>query len=100
MEPLVYSVDEVAKLLRMSRGAAYQAVRAGEIPAIRVGRLWLIERESFHAWLKGRPATTGTDVDTAAGTQKSDCATARPEDSTTVVGALSGRSRSHRQAAA
>lgn len=100
MEPLVYSVDEVAKLLRMSRGAAYQAVRAGEIPAVRVGRLWLIERETFHTWLKGRPATTGTDADTAATTAKPARATARPEDSTTVVRALPARPRSNRQEAA
>ncbi len=37
-EPLTYSVDQVAALLGIARGVAYEAVRSGEIPATRVGR--------------------------------------------------------------
>jgi excisionase family DNA binding protein len=36
--PDVLKVDEVARLLRLSRGAAYEAIRAGEIPSVRFGR--------------------------------------------------------------
>jgi len=36
--PLTYTVEEVAALLRVGRSAAYAAVRAGDIPSIRVGR--------------------------------------------------------------
>jgi len=54
MELLTYSVDEVAKMLGTARGATYQAVREGRIPAIRMGRRWLIPRERFHAWLDGQ----------------------------------------------
>jgi excisionase family DNA binding protein len=53
---LTYTVDEVAQLLRLSRGAAYERVRDGSIPAERVGRRWLIPRQRFHAWLDGREA--------------------------------------------
>jgi excisionase family DNA binding protein len=53
---LTYTVDEVAQLLRLSRGAAYERVRDGSIPAERVGRRWLIPRRRFHAWLDGREA--------------------------------------------
>ncbi len=38
-ESLTYTVDEVAALLGIVRGVAYESVRKGEIPATRVGRL-------------------------------------------------------------
>ncbi|PPJ40184.1 excisionase [Nocardia nova] len=50
-EPATYTVDEVAVLLGVSRGVAYQFVNAGEIPAKRIGRRWVISRAVFHAWL-------------------------------------------------
>jgi excisionase family DNA binding protein len=52
-EPLTYSVDEVAELLGIARGVAYECVRNGSIPATRVGRRWLVSRKRFHAWLEG-----------------------------------------------
>jgi excisionase family DNA binding protein len=52
-EPLTYSVDEVAVLLGIARGVAYECVRNGSIPATRVGRRWLVPRKRFHAWLDG-----------------------------------------------
>jgi excisionase family DNA binding protein len=58
VQSLTYSVDEVAALLGIARGVAYESVRNGEIPATRVGRRWLIPRRRFHAWLDGaEPAT-------------------------------------------
>ncbi len=51
VELLTYSVDQVAVLLGIARGVAYESVRNGEIPATRVGRRWLIPRKRFHAWL-------------------------------------------------
>jgi excisionase family DNA binding protein len=56
METLTYSVEDVAKLLGIARNNAYERVRAGDIPSIRMGRRYLIPRERFHAWLNG---TTG-----------------------------------------
>ena len=52
-EPLTYTVEEVAVMLGIARGVAYESVRTGEIPATRVGRRWLIPRRRFHAWLDG-----------------------------------------------
>jgi len=40
--PLTRSVPEAAELLGIGRNAAYEAVRRGQIPAIRVGRRWLV----------------------------------------------------------
>ncbi|MEV6661784.1 helix-turn-helix domain-containing protein [Nocardia fluminea] len=50
-EPATYTVDEVAVLLGISRGVAYQSVHDGEIPAKRIGRRWVISRAAFTAWL-------------------------------------------------
>ena len=50
---LVYTVDEVAELLGLSRGLTYDLVRAGTIPAERVGRRWIIPRARLDAWLAG-----------------------------------------------
>lgn len=51
---LTYTVDEVAGLLGLSRGGAYEQVRDGTIPAIRMGRRWVVPRTRFHAWLNGQ----------------------------------------------
>ena len=56
MEALTYTVDEVAALLGVARGVAYEGVRNGSIPATRVGRRWLIPRRRFHVWLDGTAA--------------------------------------------
>ncbi|GDY28777.1 helix-turn-helix domain-containing protein [Gandjariella thermophila] len=58
-ERLVYKVDEVARMLGLSRGMAYQYVREGVIPAERIGRRWVIPRRRFHAWLDGLSAEGG-----------------------------------------
>jgi excisionase family DNA binding protein len=55
----VYTVSEVAQLLSLSRGVAYELVRDGTIPAHRLGRRWVVPRARFHAWLDGDPDTGG-----------------------------------------
>ena len=52
-ETLTYTVDQIAELLGVARGVAYESVRNGEIPATRVGRRWLVPRKRLHAWLDG-----------------------------------------------
>ena len=47
----VLSVDEVARQLGIGRNAAYAAVRAGQIPAVRVGRRWLVPRRALEVLL-------------------------------------------------
>ena len=46
-----YSVDEVAAILGIARGSAYEAVRRGDIPSIRVGKRILVPRARLHAML-------------------------------------------------
>ncbi|WP_439427776.1 helix-turn-helix domain-containing protein [Micromonospora sp. LA-10] len=64
VEPVTYTVREVAKLLGISLGSTYALVRDGTIPATRLGGRWLIPRTRFHAWLDGvteQPTASGTD---------------------------------------
>ena len=63
-EPLTYSVDEVAELLGIARGVAYECVRNGSIPATRVGRRWLVPRKrSMRGWTaRRRPRRTDEGV--------------------------------------
>ncbi len=49
---LTYTVDEVAKMLGISRGLAYEMVNRGELPSIRLGRRVLIPCRAFHRWLE------------------------------------------------
>ena len=49
--PLVLTVEEVADVLRISRGAAYDGVRSGSIPSVRVGRTIRVPRHALAAML-------------------------------------------------
>lgn len=66
MEPLTYTVDEVAVLLGIARSVAYEAVRNGSIPAARIGRRWLVPRKRFHDWLDGRDPAEALSEDGVA----------------------------------
>jgi excisionase family DNA binding protein len=50
---VTYTVAEVAHLLGLSRASTYALIRAGDIPARRMGSRWIIPRRRFHAWLDG-----------------------------------------------
>ena len=52
----VLTVEEAAAYLSLSRGSAYQAIRAGEIPSIRIGRRLLVPRAALEAMLGEREA--------------------------------------------
>jgi excisionase family DNA binding protein len=53
-EKLTFTVTEAAVLLGVSRNAAYEAIRRGEIPAIRIGRRILIPRSRLDDFLESR----------------------------------------------
>ena len=46
-EGRVKTLEEVASLLRISRGSAYEAARRGEIPTIRIGRRLLVPTDAL-----------------------------------------------------
>ena len=49
----VLKPDEVGKLLRISRGSVYEAIRRGSIPSLRIGRKILIPRAALEKLLDG-----------------------------------------------
>jgi excisionase family DNA binding protein len=51
MTPLVYTVEEAAALLQIGRSAAYEAVRRGDLPSIRLGRSLRVPRHQLEALL-------------------------------------------------
>ena len=52
-ESAVLSVNECAKMLKISRGSAYQGCLTGEIPHIKIGRRILIPRVALLRMLEG-----------------------------------------------
>ncbi len=56
--PDVLTVVEAARFLRIGRSAAYEAVRTGEIPSQRIGKLIRIPRAALLEWL-GQSETAG-----------------------------------------
>ncbi len=58
MQKRTYSVEEAAKILGIGRSAAYQALRTGEIPAIRIGRRLLVPVQALEQLLStAKPST-------------------------------------------
>lgn len=51
--PEVLTVEEVAVIFRIGRSAAYEAVRRGQIPALRLGRKLRISRAAIERLLCG-----------------------------------------------
>jgi excisionase family DNA binding protein len=47
------TVTEAADVLRIGRSAAYEAVRAGQIPSLRIGRRVLVPVSALKALLDG-----------------------------------------------
>jgi excisionase family DNA binding protein len=59
-ERLVYTVTEVGAMLGLSRNAAYEAARRGDIPTIRIGRRLIVPKVAFNRLLE-TGASAGDD---------------------------------------
>ncbi len=51
-EALVYSPEEVSKLLGLSLSSVYDRLAERKIPAFRLGRKYFIPKERFNKWLE------------------------------------------------
>jgi len=52
-------VPEVAGVLRIARGRAYELVAEGEIPSVRIGRSVRVSRRDLERWLDERRQSSG-----------------------------------------
>jgi hypothetical protein len=60
MEELL-DIESVARYLGISTRTAYERVRRGELPALKVGRLWRVRASDLQAWLeRARAAQTAS----------------------------------------
>ena len=51
-QDLILTVEEAAGMLRISRGLAYEMVRTGRLPSIRLGRRLLVPRSALERMLE------------------------------------------------
>lgn len=58
LEDRVKTLDEVASLLRISRGSAYEAAKRKEIPTIRIGRRLLVPTDALERLLSANTNET------------------------------------------
>ena len=63
--PLLLTVPEAARLLRLGRNSVYELVACHRLPALRFGRTIRIPRAGLEAWVQ-RAALEKTDGNTAA----------------------------------
>ena len=60
-ERLTLTIAETARLLGIGRQLAYDRVKAGEIPALKIGRRLLVPRIALEKMLQG-PKTPNSDL--------------------------------------
>ena len=53
MEKLTYTVPELGRVLGISRNLAYEAIRRGEVRAIRIGKRLIIAKSELQRLLDG-----------------------------------------------
>ena len=46
-EPVVFTIDQAAKMLSIGRSTAYEGARTGDLPTIRIGRRLLVPRAAL-----------------------------------------------------
>jgi excisionase family DNA binding protein len=60
MERRTFTVEEAGAILGIGRNAAYEAVKTGQVPAIRIGKRLLVPRTELDKLLS-RPSNTELD---------------------------------------
>jgi excisionase family DNA binding protein len=62
LEGRVKTLDEVASLLRISRGSAYEAAKRKEIPTIKIGRRLLVPCDALERLLSGDTKENSSNI--------------------------------------
>src|SRR5512145_3230736 len=60
------TTEEVLEYLQVNLRTVYRLIKAGKIPAVRVGRQWRFRKRDIDAWLDSQRARGGSRVAPAA----------------------------------
>jgi excisionase family DNA binding protein len=71
------TTEEVLEYLQVNLRTVYRLIKAGKIPAVRVGRQWRFRKRDIDAWLDTQRPRAGTRLGTTAGATLSAPGTAR-----------------------
>lgn len=58
----IYTVDQVAKMLGISRNGMYRAIERGEIPSVRIGKRIVVPKHVVHKMLGEPPDGEPRDI--------------------------------------
>ena len=61
-KPRTYTVDEAAELLGIGRNGAYEGVRSGQIPSIRIGKRILVPKAALERMLAGKDESAAPEA--------------------------------------
>jgi excisionase family DNA binding protein len=59
-ERLTVTVEQAGELLGISRALAYELVRRGQLPSLRLGRRVVVPREALLAMIRGESGPTSS----------------------------------------
>lgn len=59
MNELVYTVKETADVLKIGMNKAYELIEQKQIPAVKVGRKFLIPKQALENWLMSSSSSSG-----------------------------------------
>lgn len=51
-KPLLLTIEETARSLRLSRAKVYALIRSASLPVVREGRSVRVSVDTLHAWIK------------------------------------------------
>jgi excisionase family DNA binding protein len=56
MDADLYRIEEAAQVLRIGRSKAYELIRSGELPVVRIGRAVRVPRAALEKWVAAQTA--------------------------------------------
>ena len=61
------TVRDLAVYLRLSQAVVYKLARAGQVPALRVGKSWRFKKELIDDWIQRQAGQHGMELQAAEG---------------------------------
>jgi excisionase family DNA binding protein len=59
-KPILITIDEAAQYLRFHPSTVYRLARRGELPAVKVGKQWRLDRKVLENWLRANIGSLGS----------------------------------------